>query len=90
MSRQRATLLIVGAGPAGLAAAISLARNGVQDFMIVDAVSIKDEGSRAIAIHAATLEVSLKSCTQPRSYTTPLRPSILLTAQNPSVGSASR
>ena len=57
MSRQRTTLLIVGAGPTGLAAAISLARNGVQDFMIVDAASIKDEGSRTIAINAATLEV---------------------------------
>ena len=61
MLRQYTTLFIVGAGPTGLAAAISLTRNGVHDFMIVDAASIKDEGSRAIAIHAATPEVRLKS-----------------------------
>ncbi|KAH7930763.1 FAD/NAD(P)-binding domain-containing protein [Leucogyrophana mollusca] len=50
------TVLIVGAGPTGLAAALSLTRHGCHDFVIVDAVSQGENSSRAIMIHAATLE----------------------------------
>lgn len=52
-------VLIVGAGPAGLAAAIALVKQGVQDIVVVDAVLEGQNSSRAIAIHAATLEVCL-------------------------------
>ena len=48
-------VLIVGAGPAGLATAIGLAREGV-DFVIVDALPQAQNTSRAAVIHAATLE----------------------------------
>ncbi|WP_127751820.1 FAD-dependent monooxygenase [Devosia sp. 1566] len=47
--------LIVGAGPAGLATAISLAQAGVE-FRIVDALPQAQNTSRAAVIHAATLE----------------------------------
>ena len=52
-------VLIVGAGPAGLATAIGLAGRGV-DFIIVDALGEAQNTSRAAVIHAATLE-SLRS-----------------------------
>lgn len=48
-------VLIVGAGPAGLATAIGLAQRGV-DFRIVDALPEAQNTSRAAVIHAATLE----------------------------------
>jgi 2-polyprenyl-6-methoxyphenol hydroxylase and related FAD-dependent oxidoreductases len=48
-------VLIVGAGPAGLATAIGLARRGI-DFVIVDALGEAQNTSRAAVIHAATLE----------------------------------
>lgn len=48
-------VLIVGAGPAGLATAIGLAQAGV-DFRIVDAMPEARNTSRAAVIHAATLE----------------------------------
>lgn len=51
------SVLIVGAGPTGLAAAISLAQQGIKDFIIVDAILEGQNSSRAIAVHAATLEV---------------------------------
>ena len=51
------TLLIVGAGPSGLVAALSLVHHGFKDFVIVDAVEEGENTSRAIVIHAATLEV---------------------------------
>ena len=54
----RTTVLIVGAGPAGLAAALSLLHHGFHDFIIVDAVSKGENSSRAAIVHAATLEVS--------------------------------
>ncbi|KAJ3999114.1 hypothetical protein F5050DRAFT_1805356 [Lentinula boryana] len=51
-------ILIVGAGPSGLAAAISLICNGVEpyDITIVDCLEKGANTSRAIGIHAATLE----------------------------------
>lgn len=48
-------VLIVGAGPAGLATAIGLAESGV-DFLIVDALAEARNTSRAAVIHAAMLE----------------------------------
>lgn len=53
------TVLIVGAGPAGMAAAISLSKQGIQDITIVDAVLTGENSSRALVIQAATLEVML-------------------------------
>lgn len=50
------TVLIVGAGPSGLAAALSLLHRGFKDFVIVDAVEQGENTSRALVIHAATLE----------------------------------
>ena len=49
-------VLIVGAGPIGLVAAITLAKLGVE-FAIVDASTRNKNGSRAAVIHAHTLEV---------------------------------
>jgi len=51
-------VLIVGAGPAGMACALSLWHSGVKDVTIVDAVSQENHTSRATVIHSATLEVS--------------------------------
>ncbi|KAI6123152.1 hypothetical protein EDD16DRAFT_682304 [Pisolithus croceorrhizus] len=50
------TVLIVGAGPTGLATALSLVHHGFKDFVIVDALEKGDNTSRAIIVHAATLE----------------------------------
>jgi glycine/D-amino acid oxidase-like deaminating enzyme len=50
------TVLIVGAGPAGLAAALSLTHHGCRDFIIVDAI-VQQNTSRAVTVHAATVEV---------------------------------
>ena len=52
-------ILIVGAGPAGMACALSLWYSGVKDVTIVEAVAEGNGNlaSRAMAIHAATLEV---------------------------------
>ena len=60
MLPQQTTVLIVGAGPSGLAAAASLSVQGYQDFVIVDAVerSERPVSSRAIVMHPATLEVN--------------------------------
>ncbi|KAG9316019.1 hypothetical protein JVU11DRAFT_3680 [Chiua virens] len=52
----RTTVLIVGAGPTGLAAALSLLHHGFHDFIIVDALSHGENISRAVVIHAATME----------------------------------
>ncbi|KAG2368549.1 FAD/NAD(P)-binding domain-containing protein [Suillus spraguei] len=51
------TVLIVGAGPAGLAAALSLLHHSFRHFVVVDAVEQRDRNtSRALVVHAATLE----------------------------------
>ena len=57
LPRDRTTVLIVGAGPTGLACAISLIKQGVRDITVVDAVMQGENTSRALVIHAATLEV---------------------------------
>ena len=59
MLPQQTSILIVGAGPVGLALALSLSFQGYKDFVIVDAVerSARPVSSRAIVIHSSTLEV---------------------------------
>lgn len=57
MLPQTTNVLIVGAGPAGLACAVSLLVNGVKDITIVDAQPAGANSSRAIVIHARTIEV---------------------------------
>jgi 2-polyprenyl-6-methoxyphenol hydroxylase-like FAD-dependent oxidoreductase len=57
MLPERTSVLIVGAGPAGLATAASLFHHGCKDIVIVDAIERTPDTSRAMAIHAATLEV---------------------------------
>jgi len=52
----QAIFLIVGAGPSGLACALSLIGQGCQDIVVVDALSQGENTSRAMVIHAATLE----------------------------------
>ena len=61
MLPQRTTFLIVGAGPTGLACAIAMVKQGCkpEDIVIVDAVMQGQNTSRAMAIHAATLEVAV-------------------------------
>ena len=53
------TALIIGAGPTGMACALSLSLSGVKDIVIVDASDDRkgDLSSRAFVLHAATLEV---------------------------------
>ena len=50
------TVLIVGAGAAGLATAVTLADSGV-DFVLIDQLDQPPETSRATVVHARTLEV---------------------------------
>ncbi|KAG6333154.1 hypothetical protein ID866_5936 [Astraeus odoratus] len=57
MSLPRSTYtLIVGAGPKRLAAALSLIRHRFNRFVIVDALAKGENLSRAVVVHAATLE----------------------------------
>lgn len=49
-------ILIVGAGPAGMACALSLKKQGFTNFIIVDSAVRGVYASRAITLHAATLE----------------------------------
>ncbi|KAJ7236863.1 hypothetical protein B0H12DRAFT_1256098 [Mycena haematopus] len=53
---QRTAVLIVGAGPCGMAAALSLNHQGIRDIVIVDALLAGENTSRAMVIQAATLE----------------------------------
>lgn len=53
---QTADVVIVGAGPSGLALAIGLAQRGVR-FVVLDALPEAENTSRAAVIHAGTLEV---------------------------------
>ncbi|NUP67787.1 MAG: NAD(P)-binding protein [Nonomuraea sp.] len=53
---RRTDVLIVGAGPAGLALAASLARQGV-DAVVADRAASGANTSRAAVVHARTLEV---------------------------------
>lgn len=55
MKTRSTDVLIIGAGPAGLATAIGLAQAGVE-FLIVDALPEAQNTSRAAVIHAATLQ----------------------------------
>jgi thioredoxin reductase len=59
MLPEQTSILIVGAGPTGLSAALSLFNQGCKDILIVDAAERTPDSSRAMAIHAATLEVGL-------------------------------
>ncbi|KAF8200579.1 hypothetical protein K438DRAFT_1582552 [Mycena galopus ATCC 62051] len=52
----RTTVLIVGAGPCGMAAALSLNHQGIHDIIIVNAHLAGENSSRAMVIQAATLE----------------------------------
>ncbi len=56
------TVLVVGAGPAGMACALSLRSSGVRDMVVVDAIPYGqgDKSSRAFTIHAGTLEVRFR------------------------------
>ncbi|HJP75581.1 MAG TPA: FAD-dependent monooxygenase [Pseudonocardiaceae bacterium] len=53
---QRTSVLIVGAGPAGLAAAVTLAEAGI-DHVVLDKLGEAANTSRAAVVHARTLEV---------------------------------
>ncbi|KII88237.1 hypothetical protein PLICRDRAFT_110804 [Plicaturopsis crispa FD-325 SS-3] len=50
------TVLVVGAGPAGLSCALSLLGQGCSDIVVVDALAAGENSSRAVTVHAATLE----------------------------------
>src|ERR1041385_8292198 len=54
--KTRTDVLIVGAGPTGLALAITLQQAGV-DYLLVDKLAQGQNTSRAGVIHAHTLEV---------------------------------
>ena len=60
VTTDRGRILIAGAGPVGLAAALELARMG-KPLRIVDARQVPSEQSKAIAINARTLEL-LEAC----------------------------
>lgn len=58
-------VLVVGAGPAGMAFALSAWYSGIKDVTIVDAVEQDNHSSRAMVIHAATLEVPVLDTSVP-------------------------
>nr|AGI62225.1 AbeX1-like monooxygenase [uncultured bacterium] len=54
---QETDVLVVGAGPAGLTAAVTLAGHGVRNIRVVDRAAGPTTQSRANIVHARTLEV---------------------------------
>ena len=52
-------VLVVGGGPSGLTAALALHKKGCRDILVVDSIIAGENSSRALAIHAATLEVAI-------------------------------
>ncbi|OSD01599.1 FAD/NAD-P-binding domain-containing protein [Trametes coccinea BRFM310] len=52
----RADILIVGAGPTGLSLALALQQQKCNDVLIVDGAAQGENTSRAVAVHAATIE----------------------------------
>lgn len=56
MLRPTTDVLIVGAGPTGLALAITLQRAGI-DYVLIDKLAVGHNTSRAAVIHAHTLDV---------------------------------
>ena len=52
-------VLVVGGGPAGIAVALALHMKGCKNVLVVDQVTAGENTSRALAVHAATLEVRL-------------------------------
>jgi len=55
MDMETTDVVIVGAGPAGLATAIGLAQRKIR-FVILDSLTAIEHTSRAVVIHAATLD----------------------------------
>ncbi|KAG1827301.1 uncharacterized protein BJ212DRAFT_1474463 [Suillus subaureus] len=53
---ENTTVLIIGTGPAGLTAALSLVYRGCHDFVIADAAVEGQNASRAYSINSATVE----------------------------------
>ena len=64
---ERTTVLIIGAGPTGLSTAISLVHHGFREFIIAEEKSTRGEASRAMTIHASTLEVFYCAAACPRA-----------------------
>ncbi|KAL4248141.1 FAD/NAD(P)-binding domain superfamily protein [Abortiporus biennis] len=63
---ERTEFLVVGAGPTGLACALSLHIHGCSDVTVVDAVQQGEDSSRALVIHSATLEaLEAVGCAEP-------------------------
>ncbi|KAJ8455052.1 hypothetical protein ONZ51_g12669 [Trametes cubensis] len=54
---QSVDILIVGAGPTGLCLALALHKHNCTNVLVVDGVEQGENTSRAVAVHAATIEV---------------------------------
>lgn len=52
-----ADVLVVGAGPVGMAMAMELSIQGLTSFRIVDKTSTRSDKSRALGVHTRTMEV---------------------------------
>ena len=57
-------VLIVGGGPTGLAAALALKKNGCTSLLVVDGSLASENSSRALVLHAATMEVGRPGLTR--------------------------
>ena len=57
-------IIIIGAGPSGLVAALTLLQEG-QKVAIYDALPKGQNGSRAAAVHAHTIEVTFVALSNP-------------------------